>query len=267
MPSPFPGMDPYLEDPDHWPGIHVNLISGIQGQLSAQLRPKYFVRIEERVYITDESDEGFQTQPRIPDVFVANRTEWDETSFSPRNEGTRVDVSEPVVAITWFEQEIHEALLKIVDAASRDVVTVIEVLSPANKVPNSSGRKSFEDKRTHVMRSSSHWVEIDLLRGNRIIRVPKKLGSHSYLVHVSKNDRRPLGLLYPISLPQPLPIIPIPLKAGDPDAQLDIRAVIDAFYDRLGYDLEIDYRAEPTPPLSGKSATWANQLLRSKGLR
>jgi hypothetical protein len=110
-------------------------------------------------------------------------------------------------------------------------------------------------------------VEIDLLRGQRMVRLPKKVGSPEYLVHVSKKGLRPRGLLYPIRLTQRLPIIPIPLKAGDPDARLDLQAVLDAAYDRVGYDLEIDYRREPRPRLKAELAAWADQLLRSKGLR
>lgn len=62
-------------------------------------------------------------------------------------------------------------------------------------------------------------------------------------------------------------MIPIPLKAGDPDARLDLQAVLDAAYDRVGYDMEIDYRTEPEPPLDAELAAWSDQLLRSKRLR
>jgi hypothetical protein len=106
-----------------------------------------------------------------------------------------------------------------------------------------------------------------LLRGKRLVRVPKKVGSYEYLVHVSRQDQRPRGLLYPIRLSQRLPVIPIPLKGGDPDACLDLQVALDAIYDRAGYDLEIDYRNDPNPPLIGKQAEWAAELLRSKGLR
>jgi len=267
MPSPFPGMDPYLENPRLWPDVHHNLISGFQGILGAQLRPKYVVTIEERVYIADESDDSFQPQMRIPDVEVASRPGWEETAFSPKGDASQLEVAEPVVATTWFEQEIHEAYLKIIDLGTRDVVTIIEILSPTNKVPGSPGRKSFEQKRREVMNSPTHWVEIDLLRGKRMVRVPKKIGPHSYLVHVSNSGLRPRGLLYGIRLMRRLPVIPIPLKPGDSDARLDLQAVLDGAYDRAGYDLRIDYRGEPDPPLSGELATWADQLLRSKGLR
>jgi Protein of unknown function (DUF4058) len=176
---------------------------------------------------------------------------------------------EPVVATTWFEEEVHEAFLQVIDGVSRDVVTVIEFLSPVNKRRGSPGRESFEQKRREVMHSPSHWVEIDLLRGRRMLRVPipKKTGPHEYLVHVSRQSQRPRGVLWPIRLFQRLPVISIPLRSGDPDTRLDLQAVLDATYDRAGYDLEIDYRKEPRPPLKTELASWADQLLRSKGLR
>jgi hypothetical protein len=267
MPSPFPGMDPYLENPGLWPDVHVTLISAYRDLLAAQLRPKYVVRVEERVYITNDSDESFGPQLRIPDVEVATKSGSEETSFSLHGETSQLAVAEPVVARTWFEEQIHEAFLKIIDIQSREVVTYIELLSPANKFPDSPGYHNFEQKRREVMYSSSHWVEIDLLRGNRTVHVPKKVGTHDYLVHVSKKGMRPRGLLYPLRLAQRLPVISIPVKAGDPEARLDLQAALDPIYDRAGYDLEIDYQREPIPPLAGKLAEWADRLLRSKGLR
>jgi hypothetical protein len=260
-------MDPYLEDPDLWPDVHHTLISGYRDLLATQLQPKYIVRVEERAYITDESDVTIKTQIRVPDVEVTSRSGWEEARFSLGGEASQLEVAEPVVATTWFEEEIHEAFLKIINLKSRDVVTVIEVLSPTNKVPGSAGRKSFEQKRREVMYSPSHWVEIDLLRGSRMVYVPKKVGPHEYLVHISKSDQRPQGTLWPIRLSQRLPVIPIPLKAGDPDARLDLQTVLDATYDRAYYNLEIEYGKEPRPPLNAELAAWADQLLRSKGLR
>ena len=58
MPSPFPGMDPYLEEPGLWPDVHHNLITFAARFLTQQLRPKYYARVEERVYISDENDPG-----------------------------------------------------------------------------------------------------------------------------------------------------------------------------------------------------------------
>jgi hypothetical protein len=267
MPSPFPGMDPYLEKPGLWPDVHHNLISRIQGVLSAQLRPNYLVRVEDRTYIADEANETFIPQLRIPDVEVANRPGWEDTPFAPASEASQLQVAEPIIATTWFDEEVREAFLKIIARESLDVIAVIEVLSPANKVVGSAGRESFEKKRREIMRSPSHWVEIDLLRGKRTVPVPRKAGPNEYLVHVSKWGQRPEGQLYPIRLQRRLPIIPIPLKPQDPDAHLDLQAVLEAAYENAGYDLEIDYRRDANPPLSGKLAVWADELLRSKGLR
>jgi Protein of unknown function (DUF4058) len=260
-------MDPYLENPGLWPDVHHGLISDIQGLLNAQLRPEYVVRVEERTYITDETDPSFKPQLRIPDVEVVTRPGWETAPFSPGGEASQVGAAEPVVATTWFEEEIHEAFLKIIDRETRNVVAVIEVLSPTNKLPGTPGRESFEKKRREVMNSPSHWVEIDLLRGSRVVSVPGKVGPHEYLVHVSKIGLRPRGLLYPIRLWQRLPVIPIPLKPGDPDATLDLQAVLDSAYDRAGYDLEIDYRSEPRLPFEAEQASWVDRFLRPKGLR
>jgi hypothetical protein len=260
-------MDPYLENPGLWPDVHHELLSEIRAQLAARLRPKYLVRIEERAYISSDEEEWSKPQQRVPDIQIMGRPGWEEARDPEEGEASALGSRGPLVATTWFEEEIREAFLKIVDIQSRDIVTVIELLSPANTVPNSPGRESFEKKRREVMNSSSHWVEIDLLRGKRMVRVPKKLGPHEYLVHVSRRNLRPEGELWGIRLIEHLPEISIPLKRGDPDAKLDLQAALNAAYDRAGYDMELDYRKTPQPPLDEKLAAWADELLRSKGLR
>jgi hypothetical protein len=261
-------MDPYLENPALWADVHLNLIAECQGLLGSQLRPKYVVKVEERVYIADESDEESGSQVCVPDIEVASRPGWESAPLSPEDGSSGLEIPEPVVATTWFEEEVHEAYLTIVDRNSGDAVTVIEILSPANKVPKSPGRRSYEQKRREVMYSPTHWVEIDLLRGKRMVpHIPKKRGPHEYLVHISREPLRPRGQLWGIRLPQRLPVIPIPLKAKDPDGRLDLQAALDAVYARANYDLRIDYRKEAKPPLDDKLAAWADELLRSKGLR
>ncbi len=269
MPSPFPGMDPYLEKPGFWPDVHHMLISGCREQLSAQLRPKYIVRIEERTYITDESDPTLALQLRVPDVEVAGRPGWENARMSAEVDTAQWEIAEPVVAKTWFEEEIHEAFLQIIDHESRNVVTVIEILSPSNKVPGSPGRKSFERRTAgrSCARRVIGWKLICSAGFGWCAFPKKKVGPHEYLVHVAKEDLRPRGLLYPIRLAHRRPVIPIPLKPEDPDTGLDLQTVLDAAYDRAGYDLEIDYHKEPEPPLDAELAAWTDQLLRLKRLR
>jgi hypothetical protein len=117
------------------------------------------------------------------------------------------------------------------------------------------------------MGSQSHWVEIDLLRGGVPLSVHEALPPCEYLVHVSHRATRPHGLPWPIRLSQRLPKVTIPLRAEDPETGLDLQAVLDAVYDRAGYDIDLDYRGEPVPPLGGEQAAWAHALLGAKGLR
>ena len=259
-------MDPYLEAPSLWPDVHHGLISEMQAALNRRLRPQYHVRVEERVYISDENDPG--RKAIIPDLSQKRGQE----PIAKRPKGCSAllvpdPFSEPVILTTLIEDEIHEARLEVIDTHQQTVVTVIELLSPTNKIAGSRGRASYEQKRREIMTSSSHFVEIDLLREGDHLHTRELLPEAEYFVHVSRKDRRPRGYVWPIRLRQRLPVIAIPLKSGDADAELDLQAVLSTAYDRAAYDLEIDYRSEPTPPLCGEVAEWANALLVSKGLR
>ena len=127
MPSPFPGMDPYLEDPATWPNLHTNLITEIQAVLNQQIRPKYYARVEERVYVSDQDDAGRRVI--VPDVRVLGRPGSHDT-LRENIATDSVVVAEPVIATTLIEEDIHEVRIEIIDHATRDVVTVIEVVSP-----------------------------------------------------------------------------------------------------------------------------------------
>jgi hypothetical protein len=265
MPSPFPGMDPYLEDPAGWPNLHLNLVAEINATLNRDLRPKYFARAEERVYVSDLDDPGRRVI--APDVLLLQTHARGGKDIGPFESAGASVVADPIVATTWFEEEIREPRVEIVDAARRRVVTVIEVVSPANKVPGSRGRESYRKKRSEVMASRTHWVEIDLLREGQSLPVQELLPPADYLVHVSPVERRPSGLVWPILLPQRLPVIDIPLGDGDPAYRLDLQHILDTMYDRSSYDLSVDYTQDPRPPLPEHYAEWARQVLREKGLR
>lgn len=257
MPSPFPGMDPYLESPELWPDVHHGLISEIQAKLNQEVRPRYHVRVENRVYISDENDPGRKVI--IPDLRVA-ATHRSFASGSVHQSG-QTAVAQPVVMTTLIDDEIHEAYLEVVDTKQHLVITVIEILSPTNKIAGSRGRASYEQKRREVMMSPSHFVEIDLLRAGEPIHTRELLPPGDYFVHVSQKDRRPKGFIWPIALPQQLPVIGIPLKPEDPNAPLNLQAVLETAYDRAAYDLQIDYSVAPKPPLSAETAPWAVALL------
>ncbi len=209
MPSPFPGMDPYLEEPGLWPDVHHGIISYTQELLTRLLRPKYYVRVEERVYLSDESDPGRRVI--IPDIRIADRPEWQGGPL-PSGGADALAVAESVVVTSLFEEDIHEARLEIIDREQRRVVTVIEVVSPTNKVRGSRGRDSYLQKRAEVFNSPSHMVEIDLLRDGDPLPFQEAAPPHDYLVHVSVRELRPQGRAWPILLPQRLPVVEVPLR-------------------------------------------------------
>jgi hypothetical protein len=260
-------MDPYLEEPGLWPDVHHELMSVAREFLNQQVRPKYHVRIEDRVYISDENDPGRQVI--IPDLRIAQSGVKRPPATLPStflNEAGSA-VAEPIELTTLIEDEIHEARLEVIDRQQRTIVTVIELLSPTNKVAGARGRASYLEKRTEVMNSPSHFVEIDLLRGGVPLTARELVPPADYYVHVSRKQRRPKGSVWPILLPQRLPIIPIPLRPEDDDAPLDLQHVLATAYQRAAYDLEVDYGQDPQPPLPETYVAWADELLRVKGLR
>lgn len=161
-----------------------------------------------------------------------------------------------------IEEEIHECRIVIVDGVGRQVVTVIEVLSPTSKIVGSRGRASNEAKRQDVLQSPAHLVEIDLLRDGEPIYTGERFPPHEYLVHVSQRGQPPKGILWPILVCQRLPVIKIPLLPIDADAELDLGDILNYAYDRAGYDLIVDYHhLPPRIPLSPPTDRWVSEWL------
>ncbi|MGH7128096.1 MAG: DUF4058 family protein, partial [Planctomycetaceae bacterium] len=174
---------------------------------------------------------------------------------------------EPLIATTLLDEEIHEAYLTILDREDRSVVTVIEVLSPTNKHSGSAGQRSYRDKRREIMTSSSHLMEIDLLRAGVRMAVRETLPPYDYLIHVSRVEERPKGRLWPVPLADPLPTVAVPLRSGDEDVPLNLQQILDSVYDRAAYQMEIDYHRGPTPPLSPSLSEWVDHHLKAETLR
>lgn len=265
MPSPFPGMDPYLEDPAIWPDVHHELISAIREILVRQLRPKYSVRVEERVYVSDETDPGRHVL--VPDVRIRAGRRRRSGTRATASVGAGVDLDEAFEVTQLISQEFHEPRLRITDLSDRSLVTIVEVISPSNKVRGSAGRVEYLEKRQEVVRSPVHLVEIDLLRQGAPLFAGMKLPPHDYSIFVSRavdGGARRRAWVWPRRLAERLPVIPVPLRGESDHAPLDLRAALDLAYDRAGYDAEVDYSKPPRPKLSTDDAKWARRLLRAR---
>ena len=141
MPSPFPGMDPYLETPHLWLDVHHELISQIRHALKPMIRPNYVARVELRVYVSNENDPGLDVI--IPDARIEKtKTNGRKPAKSRSNGSTALAIAEPLIVPIQLDQEIEEARLEISDVKTRELVTIIEILSPTNKIRGSEGPRA-----------------------------------------------------------------------------------------------------------------------------
>jgi len=253
MPSPFPGMNPYLEQEDAWHDFHNSFLPLTRDILNAQLGDRYFTKIDEHVYIHDVLDE--RELAGRADVAVASL-------HDPSPALSAVGVLEALEASVEIEIPAldveRENFLEIRDRRSRELITVLELLSPVNKAPGRY-REQYLTKREEFLTSRAHFVEIDLLRGGP--RMPfVNRPPCDYYAMVSRVERRPKVQFWPLRLRDRLPEIPIPLRAPDPDLRLDLQQILHRIYDAAGYAKYI-YDSDPVPPLAAEDAAWAKSLL------
>lgn len=163
-------------------------------------------------------------------------------------------------------EEVREGYLEVREVGTGEVVTVVEVLSPKNKRAG-EGRKAYLSKRQQILGSSTHLVEIDLLRGGKSMPILGNEIPADYRILASRSNTRPKAELYPFNLQEPIPTFPLPLRRGDTEPLLDLQTLIHQVYDRAGLDLAIDYSSKPIPGLSSSDIAWMNQLLQQQGLR
>lgn len=252
MPTPFPGMDPYLERADLWPNVHSSLIIALRDELAPLLRPRYYVAVEERTVRLDFDDVAFAVA-RAPTPLHTS------AAASPNHDVTTITVELPL------PDELQQVYLEIRAVEADRVVTVIELLSPANKI--GEGRRHYEQKRLGILGTLTHLVEIDLLRVGQPMPMRGYTGTSDYRIVISRAEQRPRAELLPFGVRQPVPAFRLPLQVGDDAPEVDLNRMLHALYDRAGYDLRIDYRAEAEPPLHGDDAAWADALLRAAVVR
>lgn len=260
MPSPFPGMDPYLEHPDRWSTVHNRLIVAIADVLTPQLLPKYQVDIEKRIYEVTGTNSLL-----VGRADVSVQQARNSTARTTIGSTAALPTTNPIKVTVPMLEEVREAYLEVKEVATQTVVTAIEILSPTNK--KGQGREKYEQKRQQVFASRTHLVEIDLLREGEPLPMLGAIAESDYRVLVSRATIRPLADLYPFNLREPIPIFPIPLLEGDAEPVLDLKKLLDRVYDNSGYGYFIDYKSDPVPALSEDEARWMDVLLREKGLR
>lgn len=258
MRSPFPGMDPYLEHPSLWPDVHNRLIAAIADELSPLVAPNYYIRLERRTYLLNPDDLAFIGRPDLS-VLATVTQERERSPATPR-------VAMGVVEVTLsIPDEVSENYLEVHEVMTGRVVTVLELLSPANKL-YAKGREAYELKRYEITRSRTNLVEVDLLRAGQPMPTQGGTVTSDYRILVSRAATRPRAHLYPFNLRDAVPVFSLPLLPDDSEPAVRLGDILHALYERARYDLSLDYTQPPVPPLSDDDAAWAQEQIGRWGM-
>lgn len=259
MQSAFPGMDPYLEA--HWLDVHPRLVNSAANALQSRLIGPLRARIGERLVIEQDADP-------VRSVYPGVRIFEHGTGQAVAAAAQGVALAEPLV-IPRESEEIRQTFVQIIDATTGGrVITVIEFVSPTNKLPG-DGQRKYRQKQQEVVAADINLVEIDLTRGGErqllypLAQLPEAYRT-TYLACVFRGFGFDRYEVYRMPLAERLPAIRIPLRKGDPDIALDIQPLVEAAYQDGRYG-DIDYHKPCIPPLAGAEAEWANDVLKSAG--
>jgi hypothetical protein len=247
-------MDPYLEGA-LWMSVHTQLSVEIARQLTPKLLPRYAALTPERFVFDIIEDVGISEGNMVPDVGVLR-----SGSLGAAPAGAAV-ADAPLRLATEMPTAIPHVTIEIRDTANRELVTVIEVLSPTIK--RGEGRVEYLVKRRRVLLSTAHLMEIDLVRTGLRVPMRQTLPLAPYFIFLSREARRPLTEIWPVQLEQPLPPVPVPLRGDDPDVPLDLQHAFTSVYDNFGYAILTNYTRPPEPPLPPELQAWADERLRS----
>ena len=270
MPSPFPGIDPFLEQPSEWHDFHQDLLIRVKGELAPQVRPGYTIKSDDHIFLhelsAEERAEARRVLAGVGDVVVRSGGGGGTSPGGAAIAAPTASRRLPEVAV----EEIRVPFLEIRDRRSRVVVTVIELLSPANKRPGGD-RDAYLGKRARLLEGGVNLVEIDLLRGGPATPlVDPPPGAFRVLVSRRADVPpdvivpRPLADVWTWDLRDPIPVVPVPLRPPDPDAVLDIRSAMDEAFDR-SFLTDTLYLEPPDPPLPPTDAAWAAGVLADGG--
>jgi len=264
MASPFPGMNPYLEG-YLCTDAHQSLAGQIKRQLSPLLRPRYVARLA--VYFLNDLAPAHEVGIVYPDVEVVQPQQEPPVEAAGQLAATATMAITPPALIlpATVPVEARVVSVHILDVAKNELVTSIEILSPANK--REPGLSAYQQKRAELLRAGVHLLEVDLIRRGSRAWSPEGLPATPYVALLTRAHRLETEG-WPIGLRDPLPILPVPLRAPDPDAPLDLQTAWATICEESDYDRTLDYRQPPPEPaLSNDDMAWLDALLRNVGRR
>jgi len=258
MRSPFPGMDPYLEDQGRWPDFHGRVITYGCDVVSQALPDDYIAQMGEEVRVVSWQ-EGHDRVMR-PDVAIVRQDRSGGTeAFGSGMVATLEPIAIPFAAAV---DEVRDTWIEIRRLPDERLVTAIEILSPTNK--GSSGLTEYLDKRHRLRTQGVNLVEIDLLIAGRRLPMAKPLPPGHFFTIISRAGKSEIGDVYAWSIQRPLPTIPIPLENPDPDVFLDLAEIFALAYQRGRYARLINYDRPLDLPIHPQDKEWAEQVARGE---
>lgn len=266
MPSPFPGMDPYLEHPHVFPDLYDTLIVYLRSEIQRALPERYVARLGQRTWI--EASE----RPVEPDVSVKVAPRTSSSTAIAALPG--LVATEPVV-VTVLHDEFSEPFIEIWEHSHdhQQLVAAVEVLSPTNKRLGDRGQALYWQKQTELLEQPVHLIEIDLLRGGRhttaVSEKTLKEAAPDCRYHVCVRDYTTPRqfVIYPMRLSDSLPNITIPLKPGDPTIITSLQTPFAQAYDDGQFARTINYqRSPPPPPMTDEELAWVRTILDQRSL-
>jgi Protein of unknown function (DUF4058) len=261
MPYPFPGMNPYLEG-YLWPDVHNALANKIRQILVPLLRPRYTARLE--IYLVEDTAPNTEIGILYPDVEILQTGQTQSTTLLFNNSTATATTPAALKLPVLQPVEVRIPTIEIRDTAKNVLVTSIEILSPVNK--REPGLTLYRQKCQRLYKANVHLIEIDLLRrGTRRFSHPR-LPNVPYLITLTRAQSA-LVEIWPISLQDCLPTIPVPLRQPDADIGLDLTMALKSIYDEAAYELSIDYSQNPPPPACSEAEMdWMRSLIAQENL-
>jgi hypothetical protein len=221
MKSPFPGMDPYIEERDLSRDFRLGLMSEMSRAIAELLPERYVTRIKVRRY----EPLGPEEEPE----------------------------EEPFIQIFAMEPN-----------RQRQLVTIVDMLTPENKDTGKLGQKVYMVRRQEILNSPTNFVEIDLLRCGERMPTTEPWPKSPYVILVVRKNRVTGCQIVPAHFRHPLPAIPVPLLEPDPDLRIELQPMVEAIYARSRYYVDIEYDRPLSPPLTAEETAWLAEQVRQK---
>ena len=259
MPSPFPGIDPYLESQGYWPDLHTRFMTYCCDSLNDHLPESYEARLGEQLRLIEHPEPRARTV--YPDVAVLEGGPSGTRTGMTAAQGGVLTLEPITIDLPVDEvEEVRDVWIEVRHRPDRGLITAIEVLSPTNKT--GEGYWVYQAKRAKLIRQNVNLVELDLLVRGQRLPMRRELPRADFYAFVSRAGQRPSSDVFAWSVRQPLPRIPIPLRAPEPDVVLDLPSLLAFGYERGRYARALDYSAPLDLPLASADRTWAEDLAR-----